>query len=413
MPRVIKGSWLDYYFKYIEDKSPEYPRVYARWSAITAIAGTLKRHVFAIMPNGGWKLYPTMYTVLVGRPGLGKGLAMNDVMPILKDAKVTNILSGKLTMPYVLDVMSKGFPIVSHGPTITTGIDHSAFMYSSELSVFINSYKDTIEVLTDLWDTLDVQFTYGTMTHSKKMIPAPTLSLLAGSAPEWLAKSIPHDAVGGGFTRRVNFIYADRKEPSSSKNGNNLVGMYNDLVSDLREISNLKGPIKFDRPVLPMLEEYIRAAEPDEFDDAATAGYSTTKPAHVIKIATVLSVSRDDSLIITQEDFNKAVTLVDAAGDSMKKVFRSVGASDYVTSCDKILRFLENKMDLAQKRPNVIGKATRNELMSILWKDINSTAELDMILEMLKGAGLVIERQSGHHVTYEVVPQKSKGATAP
>jgi len=409
VPRAINGSWIDFYLKYIEDKSPEYPRVYAKWSAITAISGVLKRHVFAIMPNGGWKLYPTMYTVLVGRPGLGKGLAMNDVMPIVKDAKVVNILSGKLTMPYVLDLMSKGFPLQTHGPTVHTGIDHSAFMYSSELSVFINAYKDTIEVLTDLWDTLDVQFTYGTMTHSKKVIPAPTLSLLAGSAPDWLAKSIPHDAVGGGFTRRVNFIYADKKESSTSNNGSNLVQKYNDLVSTLREISNLRGAFRFAPGVLSLLEAYIKAAEPDEFDDAATAGYSTTKPAHVIKMAMVMSAARDDSLVLTKADFDYSVQLVEDAAAGMKKVFRAIGASDYVTSCDKILRFLENKMAMSQKSPNVVGRATRNELMSILWKDINSTAELDMILEMLKGAGLVLERQSGHYVYYEILQQK--GAT--
>lgn len=407
--RAIGNDWISYYLQYVEDKAPEYPRIWARWAAITAIAATLKRHVFAVMPNGGWKLYPTIYTILVGRPGLGKGLAMNDVMPIVREAKTTNIISGKLTMPYVLDQMSRGFPLPASQGQV--GIDHSAFMWSSELSVFMNAYKDTVEVLTDLWDTLDAPFTYGTMSHSKKAIPSPTLTLLAGSAPEWLAKAIPPDAVGGGFTRRVNFVYADRKEPSASRNGSNLIGMYNNLVSDLREISKLRGHVQFNRGVLPLLEIYTKQSEPDEFDDAATAGYITTKPAHVIKLCMCLAAARDDKLIITENDFRTSVALVESTAAGMKKVFRSIGTGDYVVACDKVLRYLEMKMHQSQTNPNVVGRATRKELLTILWKDLSNPAELDLIIELLKGSGLITERQAGQNVYYEVIPIKAKGVT--
>jgi len=94
---------------YVKNKSSDSPKIYHQWSAATAIAAAMKRNCYIIMPVGGWKLYPTTYTLLVGRPGLGKGLAMNEVMEIVKEANVSNVISGKLTMPYVLDLLHKEF----------------------------------------------------------------------------------------------------------------------------------------------------------------------------------------------------------------------------------------------------------------------------------------------------------------
>lgn len=368
------------------------------------------------MPLGGWKLYPTTYTLLVGRPGLGKGLAMNEVMEIVKEANVVNIISGKLTMPYVLDLLHKGFqpPLVPSSPggsiTISANVDHSAFMHSSELSVFMNAYKDTIETLTDLWDTLDKPFMTGSRQWSGKVIPSPSLNLLGGSAPEWLAKAIPADAVGGGFTRRVNFVYANKKEIPLPTNGANYLQIRDNLIGDLREISNLRGEFKISPKVLPIYEAYYKAAEPDEFDDAAASGYITSKPAHAMKLAMVHSAARSNSLEIIEDDWKRACEMVDEAEDGMKKVFRSIGTSNFVTAADKILRFLEFKL----QNPSPTHQATRRDLMKILWQDINGTAELDMIIQMLEEAGYIRVHTAGRHVVYESIPQtkpKAKGTT--
>lgn len=366
------------------------------------------------MPLGGWKLYPTTYTLLVGRPGLGKGLAMNEVVDILKEANVSNILGGKLTMPYVLDLLHKGFqpaliPGASGNVTVNTNIDHTAFMHSSELSVFMNAYKDTIETLTDLWDTPEV-FMTGSRQWSGKVIQRPQLNLLGGSAPEWLAKSIPADAVGGGFTRRVNFVYAQTKEPIAPVNGFNVIAARGNLVRSLQQVGGLKGAFTIHTNVLPLYEDYYKSAEPDEFDDAASSGYITSKPAHAMKLAMIHSAASRDDLTIIEDDWKRATAMVDEAEEGMKKVFRAIGTSSFVVASDKILRYLEHK----QLNPSPTHQATRNELLKILWQDLNGTAELDMILEMLKEAGLVREFSAGRHMVYEsVIPpksQKKKGA---
>lgn len=364
------------------------------------------------MPVGGWKLYPTVYTVLVGQPGLGKGLAMNGAMDIVKEANVVNIISGKLTMPYVLDLLHKGFqpPLAPNSAgSINVGInvDHSAFMHSSELSVFMNAYKDTIETLTDLWDTLDSPFMTGSRQWSGKVIPSPSLNLLGGSAPEWLSKAIPADAVGGGFTRRVNFVHADKKEIPVSKNGTNQLQARANLVSDLKDISRLRGVFTYTPGVVREFEKYYKAAEPDEFADAASSGYITSKPSHSMKLAMVNCVARSDKLEINEDDWLRATTMVEEAEAGMRKVFRAIGTSSFVQASDRILRYLEWKI----QNPSPTHQATRQELMKILWQDINGSGELDMIIEMLEQAGYMRSFVAGRHMVYEAVIQtKAKGA---
>lgn len=406
MPRNCKGNFIEYYMEYVKNKSSDSPKIYHRWSAATIIAATLKRNCYIIMPTGSWKLYPTTYTLLVGRPGLGKGLAMNEATDILKEANTCNIIGGKLTMPYVLDIMHKGFsqPLalgVGGSVVINTNMDHTVFMHSSELSVFLNAYKDSIETLTDLWDTNEV-FMTGSRQWAGKIIPRPSLNLLGGSAPEWLAKSIPADAVGGGFTRRVNFIYANTKEIPTPVNGYNYMKVRSDLVKDLQAIASLRGAFTFAPAVLPLFKDYYDNAEPDEFDDAATSGYITSKPAHATKLSMVHSASRGDDLIINEADWKKAIEMIEEAAEGAQRVFRAVGTSNFVTASDKILRYLEMKAD--PKNLNSTGKAARSELMKILWQDLNSTSELDMIVDMLCEAGMMRQFQTGRHIVYEHIP---------
>jgi hypothetical protein len=398
----------------VKNKSSDSPKIYHSWSACSIIAGTLKRNVHVIMPKGGWKLLPTMYTLLVGRPGIGKGLAMNEALDILKEANTCNIVSGKLTMPYLLDVLHKGFqPALtanaSGSITINANVDHTAFMHSSELSVFMNAYKDTIETLTDLWDSAEV-FMTGSRQWAGKVINRPSLNLLGGSAPEWLAKSIPADAVGGGFTRRVNFVYANAKETPVPTNGHNYTKVRDNLVQTLQQISNLRGAFTISPRVMPLYDKYYQAAEPDEFDDAAASGYITSKPAHAMKLAMVHSAASRDSLEILEDDWNRAVEMVEEAQEGARRVFRAIGTSNFVIASDKILRYLEHKLN----NPAPTHQATRQELMKILWQDINGTGELDMIMEMLIEAGLARQIQAGRHIVYETTIQlKNKRGVTP
>lgn len=328
--------------------------------------------------------------MLVARPGLGKGAAINPAIAILKDSGVTNLLSDRITMEYVLEKLSKGFPAyngVSQG-NIKMGTDACVMLVSTELSVFISASQFTITALTDLWDSKEGVYGYGTRGKGEWNVNSPCLSLLGGSAPDWLIKSVPADAVGGGFTRRVNFVLASKKGkriPWPSMNHSDIKAR---LVADLQEIALLRGEMHIDMSARKKFEEIYDASQANEFDDEATAGYKISRWANALKLASVLSAARGDSMIISKEDLELAALKTQEVADDIPIIFRAVGEASLVSATDKVLRFIEMK-----------GYAPREEILRANWRHMTSD-DLDRIIVTLREGRVIEERVVKNKVLY-------------
>jgi hypothetical protein len=335
-----------------------------------------------------------MYVVLVGHAGIGKGNAINPAVNLLKEAGTGNVVGDRVTIEYVLEKLSKGFPaVVQSNNGVSFGTDSSCLLAAPELQVFASASQHTLPILTDLWDCREHPFDYGTKTQGKFIIHKPTVNLLGGSTPSWLVESIPTSAVAGGFTRRVNFVYANDSAfriPWPSSNGSKC---FDDLVEDLRTISQIQGEITIEPSARQDFETIYRASRANEFDNEATAAYKVSKWVHCIKLACVLSAARDDGRVITQTDLARAAQAVEEVQDTVDLVFRAVGESDMAIASDRILRYLEVK-----------GFAARNEILRANWRHV-SHSDLDVILTTLMQAGLVKETTTGHKILYEAVVQ--------
>ena len=208
---------------------------------------------------------------------------------------------------------------------------------------------------------------------------------------------MPADAVGGGFSRRVNFVFASKKD---KKIAWPVPGQRNriDLVEDLRILSQLRGEFVFDPRARPLFEKYYNESEPDEYDDEATAVYKTSRWANASKLAIILCAARGDTMQISEADFQQAIDKTDEVANDLKMVFRAVGESDLTVVADKILRFLESK-----------GYASRGEMMKALWRHVTSE-DLDKVLATFHEAGLIGDKNIGGKTVYFVIAT-AKGAT--
>jgi hypothetical protein len=394
------ANWLKEYVTYIAPSS-ESPLDYHTWSALTVVSATLRKHVY--ISRGTWKLYPNLFTVLVGRPGIGKGSAINPALGILRDADTANLLSDRVTIEYVLEKLSKGWPHFGIGKPgkIAVGIDHSCLILSRELSVFVTASQFTLPILTDLWDANDGKYIYGTRGKGEFAIEDPCVCLLGGSTQEWLISSIPPSAIGGGFTRRVNFVVAyDRERFIPWPNVSNHSNVRVNLVDDLKEIGKLSGEFRFHPDTIKPFEEVYTESMPGIYDDAATTSYKTSKWAQVSKLAMCVSAARSDNLIITKEDFNTARLAVESVAVNVPRVFRGVGESELVKATTKILEFIEAK-----------GFASRDEMLKAHWRDVTSD-DLDRVLATLKEAYIIREYTQGRKTMYQAVEKfnvKPKG----
>ncbi len=333
-----------------------------------------------------------MYTVLVGRPGIGKGSAINPVTNLIKEAGCANLISDRTTIERLLEKLDKGFPSVTSNGTgvVHFGKDSSCLVSASELQVFATASQFTLPILADLWDAKDI-FEYGTKTQGKFVIDKPTVSLLGGSTTEWLVQSIPHSAVGGGFTRRVNFVYAKARDKHLPWPTISVGAIVQNLVEDLRGLAQLRGEMRFAKDAEAVFESIYNTSDADDFDDEATAAYKSSMWAHATKLAMVLSAAESDALVITKEHITTAVAAVKEVSKDIGMVFRAVGESSMVHAVDKVLQFIELK-----------GYCTRADIQRALWRHVSSS-DLDVILNTLCTGGLVDFKQQGNKVIYEVV----------
>jgi hypothetical protein len=340
-----------------------------------------------------------MYVVLVGEPGTGKGEALGPAESMLREANTANILSDRLTIEFVLEKMANGFSSATHttGGTIKLGKDSSAFIYSPELSVFIRSHSEMLGDLASLWDSREGTFQYGTRGKGETNITDPCVCLFGGTPPRWISKSIPPDAVGGGLTRRMNFVFGVENKKGKSPWSQNHVGSTDKIVNDLRHIGALSGEFKFSSAAEIVFANVYSESVPEEFDDEATALYKSSQWVHVLKLAMVLSTARRDTLELTESDMLDAYAQVKRLMKDLGTVFRSVGESDLTSAADKVVRYIESH-----------GMASYNEILHANWQHV-SAETLTKVLQTLTMGGVLQEISKGNKVFYTIIPLNPGG----
>lgn len=406
--RQCKQGWIDAYLSWIEETS-ESPRSYHVWSAASVIAGSIKRNVW--VNRGDYNLFPNMYCILVGHTGLGKGRSINPAVGLLRESGCANILSDKLTIQYILEKISDRGLAAAHaqisgatGGTITISTDASCFISAPEVEDLLNA-SDTMPSLKELWECKDGPFEYGTRGKGLVKIIKPCPTLLGGCTPSQIAQLFPNRAVGGGFVRRVSFVYEpDRIKFIPWPEQRNVKDPQRDaLIADLRLIAQIRGPFSFDPHAKKMFTEYYMSSGCDEFADEATSSYDTSRPYHALKLAMALTLSRYDDRVINFVDMNKAIQMVNKCSEDLRRVFRAVGDSEAAVVMDKVIRYIEQRSKLTY--------VTRQDLLGALWRDVGSSTNLDIILGTLEAGNIIKTTQRSNLTTYHLVKGKTGSVT--
>lgn len=398
--RAIKQGWINEYLRWIEETS-ESPRSFHYWSAATIVAAAIKRNCW--VSRGDYNLFPNMFTILVGHTGLGKGRSINPAVGLLRESGCSNILSDKLTIQYILEKISDRGQAVAHlqmtGGTVSIGQDASCFVSAPEIEDLLMA-SDAMPSLKEIWECKDGPFEYGTRGRGLVKIAKPCPTMLGGCTPSQIAVLFPSQAVGGGFVRRCNFVYeGDRARFivwPTPRNGNDPIRQK--LVDDLRHIATLRGCFQFDKYAKEMFAKYYVSQGADEFADEATASYETSKPYHALKLAMAMTASKNDSMMIDFVTMGMAINMVDHCAADLKKVFRSVGDSELTVVIDKVMRYIEAKSGN--------GHVTRSDLMAALWKDVGSSANLDLILGTLEQGNFITTLSLGGLTVYKIAKAK-------
>jgi hypothetical protein len=181
------------------------------------------------------------------------------------------------------------------------------------------------------------------------MIENPWINLIACTTPSWIAQNFSENMIGGGFTSRCLFVFAEKKHKRiaypDEVAGSGYDTTKEKLIQDLEWIST------------KIMGEYKLTAEariwghawynhhcdnpPANLEGGRLGGYIARKQTHLHKLAMVLAASSRDELIITADDLALADRMVSDLEADMPKVFSKIGRSEDSIQAERLLEFIK------------------------------------------------------------------------
>jgi hypothetical protein len=317
-------NWLSGYLTMVKDTEPM--SRYHLWVAITCIAASLGRK--CVMEFGPEILFPNLYTILVGPPGVRKGTAIKYCISLLNEVGICKIaMSGKVTGPQFYIELEQSKEMTPLGPA-DFFIHHTLFVVADELVNFMgNRDPERLGDLCELYDGKEI-FSYRTKNSGTQVIANPGLFLLGATTPNWISECMPNLSVGGGAASRIIFIYASKKgrhiplsrmKPFEHK-------LRGHLVNDLAEISQLVGTFKLSSNAENSFAQWYENIFPNmNLGDSRLESYKNRLPSMVLKVAMVHSACRSSSMIIDEDDIVTTIRLFNDAHGPMARTFGGMG----------------------------------------------------------------------------------------
>lgn len=384
MSRLCKKGFLQSYLEYTAEL--ESPELFHFWACISMLGATLGRKCY--VNRGYFTCYPNEYIILVSESArCRKTTSAEMAIKLYRKAEITPVLRGNVTRR----------SLSSHLHDMNESVGNSfTYLYSPELGTLLGaeSYiSGLMTLITDFYDCPDENEhktqTQGTDTHKDVF-----LSLLGCTTPSWLA-SMPPDMVEGGFSSRALFVVQNkprqpRPRPFKSDRNKELELM---LIEDVKAIHALSGEFRWTRDAEVHFDEwYVREYDKIDRADVRLRAYYGRKGEHLLKLAMVLSASRNDSMLITPFDIDSALTFLGQVEGQMAHAFRGFGLANTTKHIDRILQQIEEYG----------GQVHHHTLMKKNHLYMNKD-ELDKVLETLIDANMVSYRMSKKGKEYFII----------
>lgn len=261
--RILK-DWIESYMLYTENTEP--PLLYKKWVAVSTIAACLQRK--CRLERGSLILYPNLYVVLVGRSGkCRKGTAMRSAITLLNAVGVRLAADATTREALIRNIRESTERI----ETETSIKEHASLtIYSEELTVFLDGRNPQMMIDMTAWfDCKDV-WIYDTKHQGTDKIIGVWINLLGATTPTLISSALPQDAVGGGLTSRMIFVYERKKYKSVADTTftKEEIALEKSLLIDLNAIWSMKGDFKMTEECEQLWETWYPAQEDYRpFDD--------------------------------------------------------------------------------------------------------------------------------------------------
>lgn len=343
-------DWISTYTKYVQGM--DVPEIFAKWSGISAVSAALERRVWIKTPRKG-ALYPNLYVFLIGRPGIGKSIPINqcrEMVSCIKDKggnKSHFICAPSVTSAAIIDELADAKRTYTDAKGAPVEYNSLAAIIN-ELGVFMYKYDiEFTSLLTDLWDGYYYRSRRRGGPDKKGInleIARPSISLLAGMAPRFIGDTMPEGAWDHGFMARVMMIYSEEmpdEDLFTAIETND--DMRKNLKHDINIIGNLTGEFGFSPEFVEAWRAWKAAGCVPVPEHPRLYNYNVRRIPQLLKLCTIAAVSRGAPHIISAEDLSTALEWIIEAETWMPEVFSSMGGARDAQIITECLHFIKTQ----------------------------------------------------------------------
>lgn len=391
------NDWLESYLIYTDNSEP--PELFHTWTAISTVAAALQRK--CMMYWGTIRFYPNMYIVIVAPSGKArKGTAMSYGKDMLSRLGI-HMAAESITREALVREINSSFntEIKDSGEMI----HHSSLtIYAPELVVFLGYNQQQLMMdLTDWYDCghgPDGKWTYRTKNMGTDELIGVWVNLFGATTPDLLRSSLSMDAIGGGLTSRIIFVYEEDKRKSVPapflSDAEKQLG--EDLYYDLEQIHMLSGQFKVDKEFLNVwIDWYNNQSKAPIFNEPHLLPYCERRPVHIMKLSMILNAMRTDSMIITASDLRRSIALLELTERKMPRTFSGIGKSPHAEVLSKVMAEI-----------GMAGQISKSDLMRKFYYDADDRV-MELIIETLRSMGFIDRKEAGNDTI--LVYRKQKG----
>ena len=386
------NDWLDSYITYTCEIS-EPPLQFHRWCGVSLVAAALQRK--CALPWGPITFYPNMYIVIVSPSGRARKGTATSFYKTFADKLGFPIAAEATTRESLIQALASTRRSDIHPVTGETSVHSSLTVISPELTVFLGyNNQQLMSDITDWYDCAN-KWTYRTKGQGTDEIWGVWVNLFGATTPDLIRSTLPLDAIGGGLTSRIIFVYADNKGricPAPMMQTEDEQCRL-DLLHDLEDIHMMQGPFRTSQGFLSRwVDWYSTEAQQYPFVDPKFGGYCERRPNHVMKLSMIISAARRSTRVVEREDFDTALQWLKETEVMMPQVFAGMGRLEYAD-------VIQNVLETVRRR----GSISARDIQRIFYRDADEKRMGDIISTLTAG-GFIRQRRTETDVFIELRP---------
>lgn len=377
-------DWLDSFLRWTENS--ESASTFRLWTGISCVAAALQRKCW--VQWGALTFYPNMYIILVGPSGSRKGTAMGPGNALLTDIGIKLAAQSTTRQALIRRLKNSTY---NHVDPISKEVSfHSSLtVFSEEFTVFLG-YQNR-ELMADLCDWYDCKrvWTYETKNMGTDEVVGVWVNLIGATTPSLIRSSLPQDSIGGGLTSRMIFVYEEGKEktvlmPAVDPH------LGQQLRNDLERIHLMAGRFSVTEGFFSAWSDwYSKAHLNPPFKDEKFEGYIDRRPTHLMKLSMIVSAAAGDTMIVTENDFYRALHILEVTERKMPQTFGGYGLSQISGILHRVLAWLATNREVTEA--DLMQRFYQDADKFTMSKVIETLESMDAIKLVHTAAGRIIK----------------------